>query len=408
MSEQGRQTAATAVFTREELTRRWRGLQAVLREREVDAAVLQQSRNVLYYGGIAVHGQVVVPLIGEPRFLVQIDAERASVVSPAAVTPSRGLRTLVDTLAELGVTHGRLGIEKDSLSLAAYERLVERMPHAVFVDVGADTLRLRMVKSPYEVELIRRSAAVSDLLFERLRQIARPGRTEIELHQELGALQRSLGGDGVICKHGANERTLEHGWLVSGGNTAQVSGYWLTMTGLGPSVGRPYGPTARVLREGDLLCYDVGTATSGYHSDSARTYVLGSADARQRSAWQVLCEMRESAIEAVAPGRPASAPYEAALAVARRDGMADYFMTTALHPFPYVGHGVGVEIDEPPLLSPRDPTVFESGMVLAVEPKIIVPGWGGLTIEDTVLVTDDGAEVLTRAGTELEITGAPA
>jgi len=404
MTEQWESAAAQPVFTPDEFTRRWARLQARLADRGLDAAILQQSRSVLYYGGIAVHGQVVVPASGDPRFLVQIDHERAGQVSAASVTPSRGLGTLVETLGELGVADARLGVEKDSVPAASYERLVARLPGATLDDVGSDVLQLRMVKSPAEVDLIRRSAAISDLLFARLREIAVPGATELELHHELAGLQRSLGADGVICKHGFNDRTLEHAWLVSGSNTAQVSGYWLTMTGLGPSVGRPYGPTSRRLAVGDLLCYDVGTAVSGYHSDSARTYVVGRADERQRSAWAALNEMQDAALAELVPGRPVAAAYDAALAVARRRGVEQHFMTTALHPFPYLGHGVGVEIDEPPLLSPRDSTTVTTGMVLAVEPKLIDPGWGGLTIEDTVLITDQGAERLTQAGRELEMS----
>jgi len=345
----------------------------------------------------------VVPAAGTAQFLVQIDGVRAAEVSSLPVVPSRGLGTLAQTLTELGLEAGRLGVEKDSVTVAWYERFSSRLPGATLVDIGADVLNLRMLKSDAEVEVVKHAAAISDQLFVRLREIAVPGVTEIELHQELVGLQRALGGDGLMSKHGVNDRTVESAWLASGPNTTQVSGYWLTMSGPGPSVGRPYGPTRRQLERGDLICLDVGTSVSGYHSDSARTYVLGPADQRQRAAWSALQVMQDAAVAELVPGRPVAAAYEAALAVARDLGVEEHFMTRALYDFPYVGHGVGVEIDEPPLLSPRDSSVIAAGMVLAVEPKLIDPSWGGLTVEDTVLVTDQGPVRLTRADRELEM-----
>ncbi|MBA2529344.1 MAG: aminopeptidase P family protein [Euzebyales bacterium] len=392
-----------SLFGGDEYRRRWRALQETLRRDGIAAAVLQQSRNVLYFGGIAVHGQVVIPADGEPTFLVQIDAERARQVSPLRVVTSRGVGALAAALRDCGAGRERVGIEKDALPVANLERLAAALPEASFADVNAAAYGCRMIKSPPEVDVLRRAAAISCALFDAVAQLARPGLTEIDLHARLAAQARSLGADGLMAKRGWNDRTVEHAWLVSGPNTAQVSGYWLTMSGLGPSPARPYGPTGRPLEHGDLLVYDVGTSFHGYHTDQARTYVLGRASGRQRRYRDALVEMQRAAIAAAVPGAPLGAPYEAARAVAQAHDLYDCFMTRASYDFPYVGHGVGLEIDEPPLLSPRTDGVFEPGMVVAIEPKIIVPGWGGLTLEDTVAVTASGNEVLTRAVDRFEL-----
>ena len=396
--------SSTPTFTPSEQRRRWKGLQERLREIGVSAALLSQSRNVLYYAGIAAHGHVIVPAVGNPIFLVQIDFERAkSVTAMPDVMPSKGLPTVVQTLQEFDLHAGLIGIESDSLPFAAYMKLRERLPGATFVDVGADVLEQRMVKSAEEVECLRAAARISDTLFRRVESTARPGVSEIELSAELGALQRQLGADGLSSKHGFNDRTIEHGWLTSGPNTSQVSGYWLTMSGFGPSPARPYGPTARAIDVGDLICYDAGTSFRGYHSDHARTWTMGPPQDRQRRYWEALLEMQATAIAAVVPGQLASDVYDAAASVAKRLGLMGVFMAQATHDFQYVGHGVGVEIDEPPMLTPRNRTVLKEGMTLAIEPKLIVPGWGGLTIEDTLVITADGADILTTSSTELEI-----
>ena len=365
--------------------------------------MLAQSRNVYYFGGIAAQGHVVVPAEGEPEFLVQIDPERAESVSALRVRVSRGLSTLVTALTALGAGSSTIGVEKDSLPVSALEKLQARLPQAEWADIGADVLEQRMVKSEEEVGWLRHAGRISGAIFAELVDILRPGVSEVDLYGHLALRQRQLGADGLSAKHGFNDRTIEHAWLVSGPNTSRVSGYWLTMTGLGSSPARPYGPTRRSIQEGDLVCYDVGTAVNGYHSDHARTFVVGTASPRQHRLWEALLAVQGSAIAAAVPGNTAADVYAAAALAAADHGITEHFMTRATLDFPYVGHGVGVEIDEPPLLSPRDVTVLQPGMVLAIEPKVIIPGWGGLTVEDTVLVTAGAPEVLTPAPTQLEV-----
>ncbi len=398
--------ASTSPFDADEYHRRWRALQDELRRRAIAAAVFQQSRNVLYFGGIAVHGQVVIPAEGDPTFLVQIDAERAAHVSSLDVVPARGLRDLVATLRRYGAERAVIGIEKDAVPVSNMERLVRELPDTAFVDINDAAYRVRMIKSAAEIEVLGKAAAISSQLFSLLAELARPGATEIELHTALAAGARMLGSDGLMAKRAWNERTLENGWLVSGPNTAQISGYWLTMTGSGPSPARPFGPTGRKLEEGDLVVFDTATNFYGYHTDQARTYVIGRADDRQRRYAALLKQMQHEAIAATEPGAPVGAPYEAALEVARSAGVDGYFMTHASVDFAYVGHGVGLEADEPPLLSPRSDDVLEVGMTVAIEPKIIVPGWGGLTLEDTVVVTPSGAEMVTHAEERFELPAA--
>lgn len=388
-----------------EYRRRWQALQDVLRRAGVACAVLSQARNVLYYAGMALHGHVVVPADGDPVLLAQIDSARARAISAVPqVLESRGMPTLVQTVQELGCQDERIGVEHDFLTVTAHRRLLRALPRADLVDVGDAALLLRRHKSAAELAVLRHAAAASDRQFDLIRERARPGMSEVELHAELTLLQRRLGMDWLSAKHTSNDRFIEP-WVVSGPHTSQVSGHWLTMTGPGPSPGRPYGPTNRVFEPGDLLCCDIGTAYHGYHVDHARTYTFGRPTSRQRFIWDSLQEMQARALESAVPGRTAGDVYRAAEAVAEERGLGDVFMTRAVTDFRYVGHGVGVEIDEGPLLAPSDDTPLAEGMVLAIEPKVVIPGWGGMTLEDTVVVTRGGAQPLTGTGTELEIAG---
>ena len=387
-----------------ETARRRAAFQARLRAQGLDGALVQQSRNICYLTGMNCHAHVIVPAEGDPTFLVHLDFERAAEVSGIAdARQGRGFASAVEALHEHGLAEGRLGLELASVPYRLVARLQAKLPGVSIDDVGDALLAVRMVKSPYELDRLREAARRSDALFGFLRETAAPGQHEHELYARLVGEARRLGCDGPMAKRGWNDRFSEHGWLVSGPQTARVSGYWLSMTGAGPSLARPYGPSDRVLEAGDLLVYDVGATADGYHSDQARTFVLGEPSVRQRELHETLAGMKQAAIDAVRPGVPAGAPYEAARAMAAEAGLEDVFMTRAIHSFPYIGHGVGLEIDEPPLLSPKDDTVLTEGMVIAIEPKLMIPGWGGLTNEDTVRVTATGSEVLTGADTALNI-----
>lgn len=397
-------TSANGHVPWEELARRRGALQRRLRAGGVDGAVVQQSRNVLYLTGMAAHAHLIVPADGSCVQLVHLDLERAAGASGLEdVRQGRGHGSVIEALRETGLADARIGLEMGAVPAAQVDRLRTDLPGSAVVDVGDDLLELRTRKSAFEIDQVRLAAGRSDRLFDRLRDIAVVGASEVDLYGELDLEARRLGSDGGMSMGRWNDRHVEHGWIATGPTTSKISGSWLTMTGQGPSLARPFGPSSRRIVEGDLLVYDAGATANGYHSDQARTHVVGHASARQRDLHEHLLDMKAAALDAVRPGVAAGAPYEAARSVAVDRGLENVFMTAATHPFPYVGHGVGVEIDEPPLLSPRNDTELEAGMVLAVEPKLMVPDWGGLTHEDTVLVTDDGVEVLTSAPSALEI-----
>ena len=163
----------------------------------------------------------------------------------------------------------------------------------------------------------------------------------------------------------------------------------------------PYGPSLRKVRAGDLVCIDHGTMYRGYHSDEGRTFVVGKARDKQKRLFDIVRRAQDAAIAQVRPGVPAAEVYRAAWRVARDAGYEEYFMAYGQYGVEYLGHGLGLEIDEPPLVGPKTTTLLEEGMTLALEPKLIIPGWGGVDLEDTLVVTGDGCEVLTQGKREL-------
>ena len=220
--------------------------------------------------------------------------------------------------------------------------------------------------------------------------IERSGISELELSAELARALRRAGHDGVVFQHRWDAKLQMEGALASGPNLATISRGPVTVTGVGLGEAFPMGASRREIARGDLVNVDLGLNRAGYHGDMARTYAVGELPAGVERLARICRELQDVALEAIRPGVTAASVYEAALGAARRLGVEDSFQGGG----PYIGHGIGLELDEPPVLGPGAETSLEEGMVLAVEPKLISADFGAVNIEDDVVVTADGCELL--------------
>lgn len=262
----------------------------------------------------------------------------------------------------------RVGIEKGHLTVQHFE-LVSSHP-GIRLD-GCDALiaRLRMAKDADELELHRGAAAVVDRALARLASEIRPGRTEADLASALTQILPAEGADDVGFAPA----------VLAGANSALPHG----------------SPGRRELASGDLLIVDIGAAVGGYHADLTRTYVVGAPDARQRELFGVVHEAQRAGIAAAKPGTPCREIDRAARSVIEAAGLGAHFVHRT-------GHGLGLEVHEPPSLHAQNAQPLPEGAVITIEPGVYLPGYGGVRIEDDVAVTASGPEVLTRAPVGLE------
>jgi Xaa-Pro aminopeptidase len=301
---------------------------------------------------------------------------------------------------ELGLVGGVLGTEFDLVAVNLYRRLIEVFPTWTLVDISPLVLAQRLVKDEAEISVTRRAAAVADAGHLDAPYFVAPGVSELALAAGVEAVMRRAGHEGFQPLRYPEARG--GGILVMSGEHLTVrGGHGLVVTGAGQSPGMPYGPSERVLEAGDLVIVDIGATCDGYTADEARTFVVGQATQAQQVLFSIARATEDAVFEAIRPGVPVSDFYPVAEAVVAQ-GAPPHFAPDSLVLPGFVGHGVGLEIDEPPVLWPRDETRLAEGMLLAIEVEVSAPGQGMMVkLEDTVVVRRDGCEVLTSAPRQL-------
>ncbi|TMB88935.1 MAG: aminopeptidase P family protein [Chloroflexi bacterium] len=263
----------------------------------------------------------------------------------------------------------RLGVEKEHLSVLAAEALQARVGARELVDVAPEVRRLRRTKSSAELERLARACAITDSVAGQIVQDLRRGQSELEV---------AVAIDAAIASHDAS---LSFDTLVQSGPNSAVP---------------HHRPSARKLEARDYVLLDFGAAVEGYRADITRMAVVGAPSARQLEIHDLVLKAHDAAVAAVRPGVTSGDVDAAARKVITAAGLGDRF-------FHRVGHGLGLESHEDPSLDPGSDTVLEPGMVFTVEPGVYIPGWGGVRIEDDVVVETSGCRLLTKADRKLRL-----
>jgi Xaa-Pro dipeptidase len=311
------------------------------------------------------------------------------------LVPFPGFKKLPGWLADEGLGNlSRIGIETDVLPTNYYLRLREAFPQADFVDASEGIRHIRMIKSAYEIEQIRQAAGMLRATFERIPSWIQPGVTELELTARIEGHLRSQGHQGIIRMRAFNHR-IGYGTLSSGASAAYPTSFPgpVGFVGLYPAV--PNGGSERRLAAGEPVMADFVGGYGGYIADKTRVFVLGEPGREMAEAHRFALDLNREIESMLKPGILCSSIYQHALERVKDSPYASGFMGAADSQVRFVGHGVGLELDELPVLAGGFDIPLASGMTIAIEPKIIFTERGGVGIENTYRVTDTGFEKLT-------------
>lgn len=381
----------------EETRQRVDRMQALIRKQGLDGAFFIFPIDVYYYSGTLQNASLWLPARGEPLLLVRKSLARAreeSVVMDVRPFPaSREFAALFnDDIRKVGLTFDVVPVQQ----LNYYSKL---LPGREFVDVSSLNRELRSVKSPYELELIRRSARLVCEMFAEVPQLLKVGMREVDLAAECEYRLRKAGNEGFIRMRAFNQE-LFMGLAVSAG-AATYGGFDGAVTGRGLSCAAPYGASRAVIKANEPVFLDYTGTWDGYIADMSRVFVVGKLEAELKRAFDVSLEIQEALRQALKPGVICEDLYLKAVEMAGQAGLGEYFMGMPGEQARFVGHGVGLELDEYPILARGFKTPLQERQVIAIEPKFVIPGKGAIGIENTFVVTASGGGKLTDIPDEI-------
>lgn len=375
--------------------------QSLLREKEISAAFLLQLIDRYYFAGTIQDGVLIIPAEGDPRYLCRRSVDRARDESPLEIVPFKSFKEIPLQVEAMGVlAAGRLGLELDVIPAALYDRFQSLFDVSGWSDVGHLVRTVRAVKSPWEVERIRAAGIQVGMVVDKAREVLREGQREVEFAAQLEMRARELGHQGILRMRGFNQE-LFYGHIFSGEAAALISHLDAPLGGKGMNPSVAQGAGLRAIGRGEPVVVDFVGNVCGYLIDQTRIMVVGELDDELAESFFQARSIADAVVSAAAPGVAWSALYDVAVGKAEELGAAGRFMGPPGQAVRFVGHGLGLEVDEYPFLAPRLDSPLEPGMVFALEPKIFHVGKGSTGIEDTYLVTADGLERLTV--TEREI-----
>jgi Xaa-Pro dipeptidase len=387
-----------------ELEQRIKNLKTHLVQNGIDAALIAQRVDLLYFSGTFQQACLYVPAEADPILMVNKNTQRARAESSLpTIVHLDSLKQIPDILDAGGCDMPKtLGLELDVLpanTFFAYQRIFDG---AEIKDISYPIRVLRAVKSSIELGIMRRAAELSDQVAAWVPNVLREGATELELAGLIEAEARRLGHQGAIrMRLWGGE--MFYGHLLSGPSGAVPSYLSSPTGGVGASPAVAQGPSYKTIRRHEPVMVDYIFAYNGYLSDHTRIYSLGALPRELLDAHAAMLQVQAMIKKIARPGTPSGVIYDQALEKTAELGYEQYFMGTGGERVRFVGHGIGLEVDEFPFLASGQKLKLKEGMTIALEPKLIIPDQGVVGIENTHVVTKDGLEQFGKYPEEIVI-----
>lgn len=380
-----------------EIDARIHALQKNLDQQGLDGALIVHHTNLFYLSGTSQSCHLFIPRSGDPLLMVRKSYQRALQESPLAqIIEVKSLKSIPEILQGKGFKLEALGFELDVIPYNTWKFYKKIFGNVNLIDISDPIRKIRMIKSEYETGLLQGACAVLDQVFAEVPSMFREGMTEIELASlfEAGMRRRGYGG---CSKMRAFNQDFFLGNITTGASGA-VPSYFdgpVGGSGLTPA-NNPHGAGWKTICRDEIIYIDYTCVINGYTADGARMFVLGSVSETLQRAHNAALIILERVTAAIRPGALCDDIYEHAAALAQEMGLQDNFMGIGNDRVRFIGHGVGLELDEYPIFAKGMKMALAPGMTFALEPKFVFPE-GAIGIENTYALKEDGLQVLTHA-----------
>lgn len=374
-----------------EIDQRIANLKKQLESNHIEAALLVQRADLFYFSGTIQEAHLFVPVEAEPILMVYKNFDRAIAESSLSrIVALESPRAIPEILNHYGYALPQtIGMELDVLPVNLYVNYQRTFEDRQLVDISHLIRLARALKSPYEIDMMRRAARLSDEVAEQVPALLHAGMTELELAGQVEAEARKRGHQGVVRMRLWGSEMF-YGHLMAGPSGAVPSFLSSPTGGTGASPAVAQGPGFRPIQRHEPVLVDYVFALNGYYSDHARIFSIGELPEDLMAAQAAMVDLQALIKAEAKPGVACGAIYDLALEWTHARGYAEHFMGVGKERIRFIGHGVGVELDEYPFLAAGQKLELQAGMTLALEPKLIFPKKGVVGIENTHLVTENG------------------
>lgn len=385
-----------------EIQRRRNAVQGFLREGAIEGFLATHPADILYLSGEEDGRLLYLPGEGEALLFKDTDpCTESKGAAEFAGLPESDIRDVTGRIRDVyGKLPGTLGLSLDVLTVQQYMIVRRFFPGSMLLDGTGAVMNARMVKSQWELERMDRTAERTQVTFARAREALRPGVTEIEFS---GIMEACAGEQGLNGRVKVRDyKTEGYSWhVLSGENGGMVGVLDAPATGEGTSPAFACGAGYKKIEKGEPIMVDFSVQMHGYHMDETRMFVVGPMPQKAEDACKAAIEIHDRVIDKVGPGVSTRELFQETVDLAARLGYGDAFLGPPGNKVSFVGHGIGLELVEPPLIAAGREAVLEPGMTFALEPKMVFEGEFAAGIESIVTVTENGHRLISKMPSEV-------
>ena len=387
-----------------EIENRISTIQKAMQKKEIDGLCILQQTDLFYFSGTSQNGLLFIPAQGDPCLFVIKYLPRALEESP--IQNIIGIKSIRDVPGLLkdqyGNIHKTIAFEFDVLPVRDFEYYKTMFSASEYVDGSALILEARMIKSSWEINQMDKTAELSHKVFRYIGENFRPGHSEIEFSGIYEAFARKHGHCGNLKVRGYREKAY-NSHILSGRSGGIVGVLDAPASGNGTSPAFPNGAGKKIIEKGEPVMVDLGINLNGYHTDETRMFAAGSMDKDALDASMASIEIHNHILDYARPGIPVHELYDISLKKAENLGYLSSYLGPENEKVIFVGHGIGLELVESPIIAKGKNTILKPGMTFSIEPKLVYKNRFSTGIESVFVITDTGCRLISKVPVDIFI-----